>query len=147
MAIVHGYISSLIANGIDAELDGFNHAVLETLPICGAYICRDMFSILPFANRAICKNGHIIHFASNVDEMYVMLPEWMAEFEELLSRLCWTSATVIETWCGHRFEWLAEHPGGIALQGVKRWSRRVFTSYHDLPEIDYGKGEFGEGVW
>lgn len=43
-----------------------------------------MFSTLPYNNKALCKDSHIIHFAAEYNEMYVMPDDWLEEFENLL---------------------------------------------------------------
>lgn len=75
MAIIYGYICASASD--DKALDDFNQSVLQRLPMYGSYICRDMFAMLPYGNRALCKYSHIIHFASEYDEMYVMSDDWL----------------------------------------------------------------------
>ena len=105
MAIIYGYICSSACD--DEALDNFNRSVLQHLPLYGAYICRDMFATLPYNNKALSKYSHIIHFAAEYNEMYVMPDDWLEEFENLLSQLCWSHVNVIETYSGNRFVWQA----------------------------------------
>ena len=135
MAIIYGYISSSAAD--DKALSDFNKAVLQRLPQYGSYICRDMFAMLPFDNRALCKYSHIIHFAAEYDEMYVMPDDWLEEFESLLSQLYWNHVNVIETYSGNRFVWRADESGLEKISAITKWNRIAFESYHYLKEIEY----------
>ncbi|OTQ73787.1 MULTISPECIES: hypothetical protein [unclassified Gilliamella] len=135
MAIIYGYISSSAAD--DKALSDFNKAVLQRLPQYGSYICRDMFAMLPFDNRALCKYSYIIHFAAEYDEMYVMPDDWLEEFESLLSQLYWNHVNVIETYSGNRFVWRADECGLEKISAITKWNRIVFESYHYLREIEY----------
>ena len=135
MAIIYGYISSSAAD--DKALSDFNKAVLQRLPQYGSYICRDMFAMLPFDNRALCKYSHIIHFAAEYDEMYVMPDDWLQEFESLLSQLYWNHVDVIETYSGNRFVWRADECGLEKISAITKWNRITFESYHYLKEIEY----------
>lgn len=130
MSIIYGYIESFALN--DEDLDKFNHSVLQQLPYNGSYICRDMFAMLPYGNRATSKYSHLIHFAAEYDEMYIMPDDWLTEFECLLAKLCWRKASVIETYSGCRFEW-AISKNEFDLEQIKattEWSRIDYESYH-----------------
>ena len=135
MAIIYGYISSSAAD--DKALSNFNKAVLQRLPQYGSYICRDMFAMLPFDNRALCKYSHIIHFAAEYDEMYVMPDDWLEEFESLLSQLYWNHVNVIETYSGNRFVWRADECVLEKISATTKRNRIVFESYHYLVEMKY----------
>lgn len=135
MTIIYGYISSSAAD--DKALSDFNKAVLQRLPQYGSYICRDMFAMLPFDNRALCKYSHIIHFAAEYDEMYVMPDDWLEEFESLLSQLYWNHVNVIETYSGNRFVWRADECVLEKISATTKWNRIVFESYHYLVEMKY----------
>lgn len=135
MAIIFGYIRSSAIN--DTALDDFNQTVLLQLPPYGSYICRDMFAMLPYGNRALCKYSHLIHFAAEYDEMYVMPDDWLEEFENLLSKLCWSHASVIETYSGNRFEWLANKFDLELIIATTDWRRIAYDSYHELKEIEF----------
>lgn len=135
MAIIYGYICSSASD--DKALDDFNKAALKLLPPYGAYICQDMFSILPYNNRALCKYSHIIHFAAEYDEMYVMPDDWLEEFENLLSQLCWSHVNVIETYSGNRFEWRTDKFDLEKISTTTKWDRTAFESYHELKEIEF----------
>ncbi|MBK5144468.1 hypothetical protein I2494_12185 [Budviciaceae bacterium BWR-B9] len=136
MSIIYGYIKSSALD--DERLDLFNKAVLQELPYCGAYICRDMFSVLPYGNRATSKYSHLIHFAAEYNNIYVMPDEWLEEFECLLAKLCWNRACVIETYSGNRFEWSAIYKDKIIpekIEATQEWNRAAYDSYHYLNEI------------
>ncbi|MBI0156864.1 hypothetical protein [Gilliamella sp. M0364] len=133
MAIIYGYISSSASD--DKALDNFNQAILQQLPPYGTYICRDMFAMLPYGNRALCKYSHIIHFAAEYDEMYVMLDNWLEEFENLLSQLCWSHVNVIETYSGCRFEWQADKFDLKSIKATTKWIRQNYASYHLINEL------------
>ncbi|OCG01493.1 hypothetical protein [Gilliamella sp. wkB112] len=135
MAIIYGYICSSASD--DKALDNFNQAILQQLPPYGAYICRDMFAMLPYGNRALCKYSHIIHFAAEYDEMYVMPDDWLEEFENLLSQLCWSHVNVIETYSGNRFEWRTDKFDLEKISATTKWNRITFESYHELKEIEF----------
>lgn len=135
MTIIYGYISSSAAD--DKALSNFNKAVLQRLPQYGSYICRDMFAMLPFDNRALCKYSHIIHFAAEYDEMYVMPDDWLEEFESLLSQLYWNHVNVIETYSGNRFVWRADECVLEKISATTKRNRIVFESYHYLVEMKY----------
>lgn len=54
------------------------------------------------------KYSHIIHFAAEYDDMYVIPDDWLEQFENLLSQLYWNHVNVIETYSGNRFVWRAD---------------------------------------
>lgn len=135
MAIIYGYICASASD--DKALDDFNQSVLQRLPTYGSYICRDMFAMLPYGNRALCRYSHLIHFSAEYDEIYVMPDDWLEEFENLLSQLCWSHVNVIETYSGNRFEWRADKFNLQKIIATTEWHRVTFESYHKLKEIGF----------
>lgn len=136
MTIIFGYISCFNSN--DESVFNFNKKIISQLPECGAYICRDMFSMLPINNKALCyPTSTIIHFALEDRHEYYLSPERKDEFESLLSKLCWTSATIIETYAGNRYEWRADESTHNKLTPINKWEFSVYESYHFLNEIPY----------
>lgn len=95
-----------------------------------------MFSTLPYNNRALSKYSYIIHFADEYNEMYVMPNEWLKEFENLLSQLCWSHVNVIETYLGNRFVWLADKFDLEQIVATKKWHRITYDFYQELKEIE-----------
>lgn len=139
MSVIYGYIESSASN--DQELHIFNTEVLKQLPYNGAYICRDMFAVLPYNNRSTSKYSHLIHFAAEYNNEYVMPPEWVIQFEALLSKLSWHYACAIITYSGHRFEWQAlyntENMHQVKARPVQH--RCAYDSYHNLDEVEFDK--------
>lgn len=136
MTVIFGFIDCF--NSDDEKVFNFNKKVLDQLPAFGACICKDMFAILPIHNKALCyPTSTIIHFALEAKNEYFFTSSRKNEFESLLSKLCWTSATVIETYSGNRYEWYADASYHNKLQPIDKWSFTVFESHHNLKEIEY----------
>lgn len=140
--VIYGQIQSYTA-GLDARaVYWHNRSALASLPSDGIF-CRDMFHHLPLYHHPITSSSQLIAFASENPEEHVMGADWIALFEDLLRRLCWDFASVIETYCGHRFEWIAEreHRRNGELF-VRSWRRIAYESYHELKEVPFGSGKF-----
>nr|WP_282554250.1 hypothetical protein [Providencia rettgeri] len=137
MTVIFGFIECF--NSDDEKVFNFNKKVLDELPTFGACICKDMFAMLPIHNKALCyPTSTIIHFVLEDRNEYFFMPQRKNEFESLLTKLCWTSAMLIETYSGNRYEWRADASYHNKLLPIKNWSFTVFESHHYLKEIEYG---------
>lgn len=112
--VVHGYIECPgYARTAEAKrIYRANRRIILGLPASDPdwpFITRDMFSSLPlrpsWSRRIPQYQSHVIHFAGDYKNMYVLEADWVRKFEGLLSRLCWYSAVVMLEFTALRYEW------------------------------------------
>ncbi|MBW8810142.1 MAG: hypothetical protein JF591_15260 [Lysobacter sp.] len=142
--MIHGYIQTY-DTGLDARaVHVHNRSALASLPSSGSLLRPEMFHQLPLLHSPITRSTQLIAYASENRWQLYMHQAWIGEFEDLLRRLCWTSATAIETYCGNRFEWRAENRGeqDPADLFVRGWKRVVYDSYHCAEEVPFGPDGF-----
>lgn len=95
-----------------------------------SFIYKDMFS-LPIVDKP--RNSYqtdVIHFGASYKAIEYEWAQWIAQFEALLNKMYWMSATVhLETEISgiHTFTWQAKgrwhEPGSQAMNVKCEWSR------------------------
>jgi hypothetical protein len=112
--VLHGYIQcpGYAHMAENKRVYRANRRVILGLPLSDPiwpFITRDMFSVLPLRpsmERQIAQyENHLIHFAGDYKNMYILEADWVCKFESLLSRLCWYRAVVMLEFGGLRYEW------------------------------------------
>ena len=133
--VVSGYILSHSFGISKQKIFDSNRTAISQLPKNGAYLIDRMFSQLPL-NIGHTNTFQVIHFAASYDEMYGFDREWIEEFEQLLSKLSWWSATAFQSYTGIHAEWLSkDHDVDNESIPTRLWSVEYFSSYHELSKI------------
>ncbi|HWV15681.1 MAG TPA: hypothetical protein VN030_09615 [Cellvibrio sp.] len=130
-SIVYGCIKDIPDPANYFEHSRTNREALLSLPSADEwpFICREMFSI---PEQNVLSNNYqteVMHFGASYKAVEHEWNQWIAQFEMLLSKMYWVSATVhLETELSgiHTFTWRANGnchvPGSDKLQVKCEWS-------------------------
>lgn len=118
-SVVYGCIKDSADNGV-AERRQVNKAALSSLPAAESWpiISREMFST-PETQDEISLHTHVTHFGASYQGIEYEWKHWLEQFENLLRKMYWVSATVhLETEMSgtHSFIWhtdKGEHQPGV----------------------------------
>ncbi|TQV78286.1 hypothetical protein FKG94_13815 [Exilibacterium tricleocarpae] len=134
-SIVYGCIKDAAPCLNDATRRRSNREVMLQLPKADdwPFLCQEMFAIpRPEASLGSYQT-EVMHFGASYKAVEYEWEQWIAKFEDLLSKLYWVSATVhLETELSgtHTFTWESESdahvPGSGAMRVRCEWS-------HDSP--------------
>ena len=125
-SVVYGCITDMLfarSKADVAERRDNNQLVTASLPASEDWplLCKEMFSSPQRAVDLGACQTDVIHFGSSYKGVEHEWSTWLKEFEALLDKMFWASATVhLQTaFSGsHTFVWQAEdevhHPGGAA---------------------------------
>lgn len=130
-SIVYGCIKD-VADGenILERLEANRKAMLD-LPSIDDWplVSREMFSLPSYQHGQKTYQTEVIHFGASYKAVEYEWSQWIEQFEALLSRMYWVSATVhLETEISgtHTFTWQSNgkcHEPGAAAMNVKcEWS-------------------------
>ena len=131
-AVIYGCIRDCVATAEAAPRLRINREAIGALPTVETWplICREMFGT---PQRSLLLNGphtEVVHFGASYQGIEYEWELWMREFEALLGRMYWVSATVhLETELSgtHSFYWESlgdcHRPGDGQLQVRCEWSR------------------------
>ena len=129
--MVYGCIKDWVSSREAGERLRTNRRVLEELPPVDTWplICREMFGC---PERSLLLNGphtEVVHFGAAYQGIEYEWELWLREFEAVLARMYWVSATVhLETELAgiHSFHWESagdgHRPGNGALRLRCEWS-------------------------
>jgi hypothetical protein len=126
--VVYGYIYGTPWKPEEyRKLQELNCEVLDSLPESDEwpFLTRSMFSVPGWRAQEGTYQGQIIHFGASLKELEYDWPQWLAKFENLLSKLFWNSAIVhLESEFGgtHACSWLAEDVIYDPPQPTVRWT-------------------------
>lgn len=130
-SIVYGCIKDIPENTQQSERLSINRAAMLSLPTADEwpFICQEMFSI---PQNDVLNNNYqteVMHFGASYKAVEHEWDQWIAQFEALLSKMYWVSATVhLETELSgtHTFTWEANGnshvPGSGKIQVRCEWS-------------------------
>ena len=130
-SIVYGCIKDIPALDNYFERQLANRQAMLSLPTADQwpFLCQEMFSI-PEVN--VLNNNYqteVMHFGASYKAVEYEWAQWVAQFELLLSRMYWVSATVhLETELSgtHTFTWETSSnchvPGSSDMQVRCEWS-------------------------
>jgi hypothetical protein len=94
--IVYGFIEGATWKPPEyRRLQAANLEVLDALPKADSFppVTRDMFSCTPLDSPSTFR-AQVIHFGGSMNGLdFRAVPEWVAKFEALLSKLYWFEAT------------------------------------------------------
>ncbi len=130
-SIVYGCIKDIPDNTRHADRIIANREAMLSLPNADEwpFICQEMFSIPQ--NNVLTNNYQtdVMHFGASYKAVEHEWDQWIAQFESLLSKMYWVSATVhLETELSgtHTFTWEANGnshiPGSSKMQVRCEWS-------------------------
>jgi hypothetical protein len=137
-SIVYGCIKDIPEDTHYSERLRTNRAAMLSLPSADEwpFICQEMFSIPQ--NDALNNNyqTEVMHFGASYKAVEHEWDQWIAQFESLLSKMYWVSATVhLETELSgtHTFTWEANGnshvPGSGKMQVRCEWSHEGALSF------------------
>jgi len=124
-SIVYGCIKGMLPSGDDDLLRrtrGVNRDVMQMLPRADdwSFLCREMFS----------SHTEVMHFGASYAGVEYEWDAWLAEFESMLRRMYWVSATVhLETELSgvHTFTWESRRsfhePGSSEIYVRSSWQQ------------------------
>lgn len=130
-SIVYGCIKDTPDVSNYSERLRINREAMLSLPTADewSFICQEMFAI---PEQNILNNNYqteVMHFGASYKAVEHEWDQWIAQFEALLSKMYWVSATVhLETELSgvHTFTWHASGnchvPGADELQVKCMWS-------------------------
>ncbi len=133
-AIIYGCIKDCIARADARERLRANHEAIAALPSAETWplISREMFGASRNAQLLSGPQTEVVHFGAAYQGIEYEWELWMREFEALLARMFWVSATVhLETELSgtHSFYWEStgdgHRPGESQLQVRCEWSREL----------------------
>jgi len=129
-SIVYGCIKDIPDTTNYAERMRINREAMLSLPKAEEwpFICQEMFSI-PENNALNNYQTEVMHFGASYKAVEHEWDQWIAQFESLLSKMYWVSATVhLETELSgtHTFTWKTHGnchiPGADQVQVKCEWS-------------------------
>lgn len=115
-SIVYGCIKNSLVPFMEAESVRANRAAMLSLPRADEwpFLSQEMFSIPQLEARPANYQTEVMHFGASYKAVEYEWDQWVAQFESLLSRMYWVSATVhLETELSgtHTFIWEASGTG------------------------------------
>lgn len=130
-SIVYGCIKDMAYLPSEGQRLQVNRDAMLTLPHADdwPFLSQEMFSIPQVELRPGHYQTEVMHFGASYKAVEYEWDQWIAQFEDLLSRMYWVSATVhLETeLCGvHTFTWDStanyHKPGSGDMQVRCEWS-------------------------
>ena len=131
-SIVYGCIKDVAPLNHQIERLRTNREAMLCLPFGEAwpFVCQEMFSIPDIDNLNTNYHTQVMHFGASYKAVEYEWEQWVKEFESLLSKMYWVSATVhleTELYGIHTFIWEAaggNHvPGAGNIKVRCEWSR------------------------
>jgi len=134
-SIVYGCIKGLAPSGNDDLLRhtrGVNRDVMQMLPRADdwSFLCREMFSLPPGHSCHGGSHTEVMHFGASYAGVEYEWDAWLTEFESMLRRMYWVSATVhLETELSgvHTFTWESRRsfhePGSSEMYVRSSWQQ------------------------
>ncbi|WP_049721722.1 hypothetical protein [Gilvimarinus polysaccharolyticus] len=131
-SIVYGCIKDSIQGVGYADRLRANRDAMLTLPRADSwpFLCQEMFAIPELGGLTRNYQTEVMHFGASYKAVEYEWSQWIEQFEALLSKMYWVSATVhLETeLCGsHTFTWESNRnyhtPGSGDMNVQCQWSR------------------------
>lgn len=130
-SIVYGCIKDASYLGENSERKASNRSAMLSLPTADdwPFLSQEMFSIPQNNGFQGAYQTEVMHFGASYKAVEYEWDQWMQQFEALLSRMFWVSATVhLETELSgtHTFTWESEgdshFPGSQKMNVRCEWS-------------------------
>ncbi len=131
-SIVYGCIKDSIHNDQQNKRIQANRSAMLSLPSADdwPFLCQEMFSIPEQVPHSEYYQTEVMHFGASYKAVEYEWKEWITQFEALLSKMYWISATVhLETELSgtHIFTWETDRnfhePGNGGINVRCEWSR------------------------
>ncbi len=115
-SIVYGCIKDSLTSLRDSERIRANREAMLSLPHADEwpFLAQEMFSIPQLDSPTANYQTEVMHFGASYKAVEYEWDQWIAQFESLLSKMYWVSATVhLETELSgtHTFIWEANGSG------------------------------------
>ena len=130
-SIVYGCIKDIPVLTNESERLRINRDAMLTLPHADEwpFLCQEMFAIPDTNALNNSYQTEVMHFGASYKAVEYEWDQWIAQFEQLLSKMYWVSATVhLETELSgtHTFTWdsngKSHTPGSGNMQVRCEWS-------------------------
>lgn len=130
-SIVYGCIKDVVDGQDNTQRLEINRKAMLSLPSIEDWplVSREMFSLPSYQDGHKTYQTEVIHFGASYKAVEYEWSQWIEQFEALLSRMYWVSATVhLETEISgtHTFTWYAKgschEPGSNAMNVKCEWS-------------------------
>lgn len=130
-SIVYGCIKDVSTSMVESERIRTNREAMLSLPHADEwpFLSQEMFSIPSVNSPFFNYQTEVMHFGASYKAVEYEWDQWIAQFESLLSKMYWVSATVhLETELSgtHTFTWEANgnyhKPGSIDMHVRCEWS-------------------------
>ena len=124
-SIVYGCIKDATSQQDDSRRRRSNREVMLQLPKADdwPFLCQEMFAI-PRVDAGLGNyQTEVMHFGASYKAVEYEWEQWIAKFEDLLSKLYWVSATVhLETELSgtHTFTWESDSDSHVPGTGELR---------------------------
>lgn len=137
-SIVYGCIKDAAYGSKESEHREVNRNALLALPAANEWplISREMFSIPRMKPGAGQYQTDVLHFGASYKAIEYEWEQWIADFESLLRKMYWISATVhLETELSgmHTFTWNSlsdsHQPGSQEMQIHCEWSQETALAF------------------
>lgn len=134
-SIVYGCIKDSILAEKQSERIQINRNAMLSLPKAEEwpFLCQEMFSIPDPKSQPNNYQTDVMHFGASYRAVEYEWNQWLEQFENLLSRMYWVSATVhLETELSgiHTFTWECKHdyhePGSGDIFVQCEWSHENY---------------------
>ncbi len=131
-SIVYGCIKDSIHDNHQNARIKVNREAMLSLPSADEwpFLCKEMFSIPEVADHSEYYQTEVMHFGASYKAVEYEWKQWIRQFETLLSKMYWISATVhLETELSgtHIFTWETNknfhEPGSGDINVRCEWSR------------------------
>src|SRR6476646_8714570 len=95
-SIVYGCIKDIPVLTNESERLRINREAMLTLPTADEwpFLCQEMFAIPDVNVSNTNYQTEVMHFGASYKAVEYEWDEWIAQFEQLLSKMYWVSATV-----------------------------------------------------
>jgi hypothetical protein len=133
-SIVYGCIKDIASDTVNSERVRTNRDAMLELPHAEdwPFLSQEMFSVPQVNSPMLNYQSDVIHFGASYKAVEYEWDQWIAQFESLLSKMYWVSATVhLETELSgtHTFTWESNksfhRPGSGDMQIRCEWSHEA----------------------
>ena len=137
-SIVYGCIKDAAYSEQEYEHREANRSAILSLPAANEWplISREMFAVPALQRSAGYYQTDVLHFGASYQAIEYEWEQWIADFEALLRKMYWISATVhLETELSgmHSFTWNAltdfHQPGSQEMRIHCEWSQETALGF------------------
>ncbi len=134
-SIVYGCIKDSILDAGQADRQRINRSAMLSLPKAEQwpFLCQEMFSMPHPGRISGSYQTDVMHFGASYKAVEYEWNQWIDQFESLLSKMYWVSATVhleTELYGTHTFTWESSRnyhvPGSGDMYVQCEWSHENY---------------------